>query len=383
MNRLRTWRGRKEPRIRLAGGLILLSVLLWGIALWQGERIKSYAGDIQIRYHGQGVPAQTVDRMREAVGMPEGERQQGERLPEMAAWSVEYYVEAENPSLGFKQNVTCITVSGSMDLVVKDRLVAGNYGYADDGEGCVISSKTAWTLFGTMNVTGRSISVQGREFLVRGVTAASYPLVILPAKRMGTEYFACISFSSSGSDGLEGLAEEMAVRFGLPEHGTRINGSFYCAAVRLGGTLPGWALLFCFCRRCKRMERTADRRGPKWSEGVFKIRRLLLFLLLLGGAVWLIWYGFRFPGEFIPSRWSDFSFYSEKFRQIKENMADIAVLPKTRWDIEMTGAFEAAMVCQAWAALLIMITGSLIILPSAAENSDFPCEPAPSEEEAG
>lgn len=381
MNRLRTWRGRKEPRIRLAGGLILLSVLLWGIALWQGERIKSYAGDIQIRYHGQGVPAQTVDRMREAVGMPEGERQQGERLPEMAAWSVEYYVEAENPLLGFKQNVTCITVNGAMDQIVKERLVAGTYGYADDEEGCVISSKTAWALFGATNVTGRSISVKGKEFLVRGVTAASYPLVILPAKRLGTECFACVSFS--GSDGLEGVAEEMAVRFGLPEHGTRINGSFYYAAVRLGAALPGWALLLGFWRLCKRMERAADRRGKKRSEGALKIRRLLLFLLLLGGAVWLIWYGFRFPGDFIPSRWSDFSFYSEKFRQIKENMLDIAALPKTRWDIEMTGAFAAAMVCPVWAALLIMITGSLIILPPAAENSDFPCEPAPSEEEAG
>ncbi len=38
----------------------------------------------------------------------------------------------------------------------------------------------------------------------------------------------------------------MIMRFGLPGHEIRINGSMYYAIVRFFYTLPGWALLLCF-----------------------------------------------------------------------------------------------------------------------------------------
>ncbi len=59
-----------------------------------------------------------------------------------------------------------------MDQIVKDRLAAGTYGFGDDDEGwaVVVSSKTAWELFGSTNVTGSWITVKGQRFVIRGVT---------------------------------------------------------------------------------------------------------------------------------------------------------------------------------------------------------------------
>ena len=71
-------------------------------------------------------------------------------------------------------------------------------------------------------------------------------MVILPAKAAGDRILSNISFSYSGQEGLEGQAEEMIMRFGLPGHGIRINRSMYYAVVRFFYTLPGWALLLSF-----------------------------------------------------------------------------------------------------------------------------------------
>ncbi len=76
-----------------------------GDFLWQGEKTAPYAGDIQIRYHGQGISRQTLEQITEA-----GLKQEKKTFPETAAWSVEYDVEARNPVLNFKQDVTCIMV---------------------------------------------------------------------------------------------------------------------------------------------------------------------------------------------------------------------------------------------------------------------------------
>lgn len=345
MNRFKRWsKTCRAARVKTVCVAMLLSAALWGISLWQGEKTAPYAGDIQIRYHGQGISRQTLEQITEA-----GLKQENKTFPEAAAWSVEYDVEARNPVLNFKQDVTCIMVRGEMDQIVKDRLAAGTYGFGDDDEGCVVSSKTAWELFGSTNVTGSWITVKGQRFVIRGVTAASYPMVILPAKRLETGFFSNISFSYSGQEGLEGQAEEMIMRFGLPRHGIRINGSMYYAVVRFFYTLPGWALLLSFGLFARRVKM-----GKKRLWNVFS------FAVTAGIAAVLLWYGCRFPGDFIPSRWSDFSFYAEKFRQVRENLFDIATLPKTRWDVEMIRAFKTSVFCSAGAALLI-ITGNLLV----------------------
>lgn len=349
MNSFKTW-NRTGRAARLKGVFLvaLLSAVLWGVSLWQGEKIEPYAGDIQIRYHGQGVSRQALEQIKEAGLKPEAEN-----FPETVAWNVEYFVEAKNPVLNFKQDVTCIMVRGEMDQIVKDRLVAGTYGFGDDEDGCVVSSKTAWELFGSTDVTGSWISVKGKRFVIRGVTAASYPMVMLPAERLETEFFPNVSFSYSGQEGLEGQAEEMIMRFGLPGHEIRINGSIYYAMIRFCRTLPGWALLICFW--------ILMRRARRFRKSDMRLRKVFSFAVMAGGVAALLWYGFRFPGEFIPSRWSDFSFYTEKFTQVKENLFDIAMLPKTRWDVEMIRAFTASVFCSASAAALIIITGSLLL----------------------
>lgn len=162
----------------------------------------------------------------------------------------------------------------------------------------------------------------------------------------------------------------MIMRFGLPGHEIRINGSIYYAMVRFCCTLPGWALLIWFwflMRRSQRLKKfdmqQAERRGKTEKHAKYRnwLWKVLFFAVMAGGAAALLWYGFRFPGEFIPSRWSDFSFYAEKFTQVKENLFDIAMLPKTRWDVEMIRAFAASVFCSASAAALIIITGSLLL----------------------
>jgi len=125
MNRFKTWiRTGRAARVKTVFLAVLLSAVLWGISLWQGEKIEPYAGDIQIRYHGQGVSRQALEQIKEAGLKPEDES-----FPKTAAWNVEYYVEARNPVLNFKQDVTCIMVRGEMDQIVKDRLGGGADGF--------------------------------------------------------------------------------------------------------------------------------------------------------------------------------------------------------------------------------------------------------------
>lgn len=330
----------------------VLSAVLWGVSLWQGAKLKPYAEDFQIRYHAGVVSEEVLTAMRDEKAYSGKKR----RL-EAAAWNVEYGVEVKNPVLDFKQNAVCIIVDGSMSQVVKDRLIAGNYGFADDEDGCIISSKTAWELFGSTDVTGQWIAVKGKSFLVRGVTAGSVPMVMVPAKRLKVKAFSNVSLSSADSQGLAGAAQEVMMRFGFPGEEVRIDGSFFWAAVRLACTLPCWAVFFCACMAFK-----GGGRGKRREAGRKQTLRRASFVALAAGCTAvLFWYGVRFPEEFIPSLWSDFSFYTQKISQVNKNLLEIAMLPLSPWDVEVKRAFTASLLCPAGAAVLITITGSLLI----------------------
>lgn len=342
----------------------LLSAALWGISIWQGAIIKPYAGDIQIRYHGREVTDEAFEGLKTA-----GEKGGIRGLSETAAWNVEYGIEVKNPVLSFKQTAVCIVVEGAMDQVVKDRLIAGNYGFADDEDGCVVSSKTAWELFGSTEVTGQWITVGGESFLIRGVTAGSVSMVMVPAKRMKTEGFSNVSLSFGVPQGLEGAANETLMRYGFPGKETTINGSFFWAVVRFAQTLPCWALLVCACMafRCAGKAGAGKRQVGKTGveerqAGKMKAAcRVLGVVCAAACAAALVWYGVRFPDDFIPSRWSDFSFYAQKIAQIRENMLKIAMLPLAPWDVVIKRAFVVSVLCSAEAAVLIIVTGSLFI----------------------
>lgn len=341
-DRKKTTAGRTWRRVLL---IPAAAAVLWGVSLMVGQEVLSYEADVQIRYQGDGVPSDVVKKMKD-----DG-RKKAEEVKETktAAWNVEYRVEVENPSLSSKQEVTCILVEGDKSLVVKDRLAAGGYGYADDEEGCVISSKTAWKLFGSTAVVGQWITVKGERFIIRGVTADSNAMVILSAGRLKPDFYQNVSFSYDGGGSHMGETEVFMMRYGFPQGEVIVDGSFFGAVVRLSRILPllAFVLVFCYCIK----------QTVKADE-----RKYRLFLKLARGAavavfVFVVVSTVRIPEDLIPTKWSDFDFYAQKCEEIKENLLRLDMLPISEWDVKVKRSFAASTLLAVEAALLILTAG--------------------------
>lgn len=328
--------------------ILAAAAALWVVSLVNGEKALSYEADVQVRYQGDGAPAEIVKKMRSDGGVP----------AETAAWNVEYRVEAVNPSLSFKQEVTCILVEGDKSQVVKDRLVAGGYGYADDEEGCVVSSKTAWKLFGSTSVVGQWITVKGKRYIIRGVTADTTAMVILSSGQVKPDFFKNVSFSYERRGSHAGETEALLVRYGFPRGEVMVDGSFFGAAVRLCRILPLSALLLIVWLLLGAV--LGKKENPCLQKSVFDRwdrSRLLLSAARASAAaavVILIVREVRIPEDLLPTRWSDFDFYVQKYHAIQENLLRIDMLPLSEWDVEVKRAFAASALFSAEAALLLV-----------------------------
>ena len=337
--------------------VLAFAALFWLFAWVKGQAVRSYENDVQIRYQENGIKKEILDSMEEDGKTPEdGKVPENAGFPGLAAWNVEYHAEAENPSLSRKETVTNIVVKGDKSQVVKEQLAAGSYGYADDEEGCIISSGLAWKLFGSTNVVGQGIKVNGKRYFIRGVTAGTHPMVILSAGLTDPDTYYNLSLSYESRRNTAGKTKALMVQYGFPGNGTVIDGSFFGAAVALAETIPALALLFVLWRWPAYWFK-ADLIRKEIPERYRNIIRIGIQTGMAAAAVFLLVRGIHFPEEFLPTKWSDFDFYVQKYKQVRENFLQIALLPLSEWDVEVKNAFAASTLMAVEAALLIVLGG--------------------------
>lgn len=304
----------------LAAGLFFLT-----FALTQEREVSQYKSDVQVRYFdGTSVSRQSLEQMEILE-----QKRNPAHLPSVAAWNTEGNVKVENPDLLFEDRALCIIVKGDKEQVIKYPLLEGGYGYRDDDDACVISKGTAWKLFGSPHVVGERVMCKGKQWVIRGVADSDDSFVILSAGRQKLADYQNLSFSYKEAERIQGKTEELMFRYLVSENGVVIDGSFYYAIVKMIVTFPFWAI---FLMSCPVLAAAMKR---KKIPGY----RIVMIILTVTGVVILIKWGFCFPQEFIPSKWSDFGFWTEKFEAVRENMNQIAQLPKTFYDVKIISTF--------------------------------------------
>ena len=78
----------------------------------------------------------------------------------------------KNEDLNRETKVKLVETAGSMNLVMPGRLCAGTFVTDSDSKGCVVSKKTADTLFGSVEALGEQLTLGKDTYIVRGTAAA-------------------------------------------------------------------------------------------------------------------------------------------------------------------------------------------------------------------
>lgn len=181
---------------------------------------------------------------------------------------------------------------------------------------CAVSSAAAEALWGAQNVVGLEVTISEKTCTVVGVFTGSDKILLNP----GTGDWTAAELHSipSGADGWK-YGRDYAMQFGLPQPDQVLWGSGFAY---LASVLPWLPLLLCgfwaaafFLRWLWKRSHTAFLLTLTGLAFAFV---LLLPRLLSGLPAWLI-----------PTKWSDFSFWSNLSNSLVERFYDyLAVSPK-------------------------------------------------------
>lgn len=227
-------------------------------------------------------------------------------------------------------NTNVIETYGNMSYILPMNFVEGNFVYTKDEKGCVLDTKTAYDLFGTTKALNNSVTWKGKEYIVRGVAKAKDAMMLIEVTDDKYRFSNLEAMYHEKKDKMiidnQGqLLKNLLHKNNIAEPVAILDGSL--VALLLGNIcrLPLWILAFTIIFY--------------FIQNTYQLRKSM-FLCLLSGTFTIILgmifikitkFGVHIPNQFMPTKWSDFEFYVNKYKEIKENMVaarDCTLMPK-------------------------------------------------------
>lgn len=379
--------------------LVLIMLVCFGHILAMGTELGSYGTPV-IYYLKDTYSLDTVQDMRKNDEALEN------YLPFTATGSLDQQTFT-NDDLGKSLTCTLTYIYGSSENLCTS---TGEL-MEDDFNGCVLSTKAAWELFGESNITGGILTYNEKNYYVRGVYDDTNAVVILPAETVfakrpdasagqgvpsdngdDASYDTGASSGSAGSSGTssgstgDGDAPGAEVAFNkiVIKPGSELNGSserteylqafenrwgltenktdcliYQRLAVFFMFLLPALILITVILRGIGYLLR--NRYRPFWLiAGMIGLAVMITAFFVICQAKPSI------PADMIPNTWSDFDFWGDKMTTFINSIQHILFLDKS--EVEL-GYYRplTSMIGYAVLAVIMFFAAGRLFRPSKPE----------------
>lgn len=297
--------------------LIVITIWFTGTQILTASFLRDQYTAVSIRLKNGGI---TEKKIKEALSK-EKERNDPS-CPETAAWKRIPEAKVRNEYLGREQKVSVIIAAGDMQVTVPMTLLSGNYVYPGDKRGCVLDSKTAYELFGTEYAVSNVVTYEKKNYILRGIIKTDYPVFLIQGEKDSIEY-PNLELTFSEKERGESLAGDFLLQNGLASDYMLFDGYFYGRLVHSVITLPIWFLTFFYSFQLIKYyihKKTILTRKTFLLYGLMLVSIIATYCFLLhqltGSPVYI-------PEKLIPTKWSDFGYWSEQYTHMKDEIKDL------------------------------------------------------------
>lgn len=249
----------------------------------------------------------------------------------------------KNEDLNRETKVKLVETAGSMNLVMPGRLCAGAFVTDSDSKGCVVSKKTADTLFGSVEALGEQLTLGKDTYIVRGIVETQGQLCMIQGEK-GRAY-SCIRIEAPGiplsvvRQRLTGILQE--------GKGWVSECDLYLGIGRIFLYLPLWVMLFL----------ALSRMGKLLPE----MFRFVTPIVGFGGVCALLLLSLHFSDDYVPSAWSDFSFWTALIDEKKQAFFSLLNHPLYDADSRMLGSLAGILAAAVFLCLIVLKSGPLVV----------------------
>lgn len=202
------------------------------------------------------------------------------------------------PDLNRQASASLITAAGSSDLVMPG---SRTLTHTDAGR-CLIDEKLSMELYGSTEICGEKLIIDSKEYEITGLLFADGPAVLIQADKDTKAVINRVSLKIHPKETVQETIRRFSNTTGI--QGIRIPLHLYGILTKILLRILIFLMLFLLLFRLL-MKLKAHGRG-----------RSVILLLVIGGlsavvCIWILDINIRLPMDLLPSKWSDFKFWSD------------------------------------------------------------------------
>jgi hypothetical protein len=313
---------RKKNKRRLFYILLSLAVfLIWGIGIYDSQYLKQFYPTVSVRMENEKVTKKALIQ-----AMKNEEEKKSNDIPVVTAWNRKKNQTIVNQKIGTKSKAALIEAYGDMKQVYPMEFIYGNIVYPDDFEGCVIDKTLAYHLFRTTDVVGNFLQVQNKQYCIRGVITSEESLCMIQCYEEDKAY-SNLELIYQNTDNGEAKIRDFMLQNMLGENYSIIDGAFYAKLLGVISQLPAWLLSFYIMYQI--MKQIWKRRSIPLQAILLCCAYVALWFLL----TWITDFKIHIPKQWIPTRWSDFDFWSRRYKEFHEQLTKLEYIMPIPKDI--------------------------------------------------
>jgi hypothetical protein len=337
----------KKKRYRLLLSCILF-LLLFGLSVYNRNYFKENLSAVSIRYNVDSVSVKDIKKVIQ------NQKNNGEtNIPRFTLWKRNQKQTIHNKVTGLSQETNVIEMYGNMAQIIPMTLLEGNYVFVNDPDGCVLDSKTAYQLFGTPKAVNNRVLWNGKEYIVRGVVKAADTMMIIQTTDNDRLFSNLEAVYAHQAQTYRVDNERQQLKNTLYESGLKtpdavMDGLQFLWMLTIICRFPVW--LIAFTTILLLIRHTNQLRNNQFQLLLHGVGIVILILFLVKITKLSIY----IPDSFIPTKWSDFDFYVDKYKEIKENMVQIhncIWMPK---DYQRNNVFHSGVILVLWNILVLI-----------------------------
>ncbi len=257
-----------------------------------------------------------------------------------AAWTSGAKLQTAGAELGTSTQLRVIQAYGDFRAIAPMRLLTGSYPVEDDTEGCLLDETSARQLFHSADAIGASVTLGKNRYTVRGIVSAYEPMLALRSAKATYEN---LEFSAADLSAARQQVETFLYRCNAPQTVIIIESGL------LARVLSGFVWL-CPCvfsaAGAIALFRTARSRKDSANAAV---PRYFASAALLIVALAILLTTFYWPQSFLPTKWSNFTFWGDWLEGWKALGKSVSLLTPQPKEIQLFLAMR-------WYAVLELIS---------------------------
>lgn len=284
----------------------------------------------------------------------ENDHEKPEAISGVCIWGEKKQAVLTNRNLSRSADADIILFCGDIELLFEDCRVPAK----DDMKGCLVDEQTAWELFGDSEITGKEITCEGLPYMIRKVIPGEKKIAVFPAGSMkgqrsgvqdgleaGTgqgkenpENDSCLSritVLKPETVSMNDLKSALYSRYGV---------TAILLDVQLLRGISGFFVLLVPVIVCGIVLWNFYQRYQKQQEWIWKTATAAAALVLLVLAVLFIRQWIQIPYDYIPEKWSDFSFWTELWKEKADSMEYLMKIKKSILELDWISSFFKSIV---------------------------------------